>query len=126
MKAMNIALWIFQVLLALHTAMGALWKFFNPAQTVGSLQSIPHGAWMGLAVVELLCAVGLLLPAAGKRFAILAPIAAALIAAEMLLFGGLEIRAGDASYGHIAYWAVVAAICAFVIYGRLVLRPHRY
>lgn len=29
---MNITLWILQALLALHTIMGAIWKFTNPAE----------------------------------------------------------------------------------------------
>lgn len=119
---MNILLWVLQVLLALHTAIGALWKFFNPSQSVDSLQAIAHGAWMAMSVVELLCAVALLLPAASKRFGVLVAPAAGLIGAEMLLFCGLNLRGGDPDYGHIAYWLVVAAICAFVAYGRLALK----
>ena len=46
MNAVNVVLWILQVLLALHTAMGAVWKFSNSEQTVPSLQAIPHGAWL--------------------------------------------------------------------------------
>ena len=50
-----------------------------------------------MSVMELLCAVALIVPAFCKRPAILAPIAA----------------------------VFVAAVCAFVIYGRLVLEPIR-
>jgi len=52
-----------------------------------------------------------------------APIAAACIAAEMLLFCGLHMYSGDPNYGHLIYWLVVAGVCAFVDYGRLVLKP---
>ena len=38
---MNILLWILQILLALHTAVGAIWKFSNPAQNLPSLSAIP-------------------------------------------------------------------------------------
>jgi hypothetical protein len=31
---MNILLWILQILLALHTIVGAVWKFLNSEQTV--------------------------------------------------------------------------------------------
>lgn len=54
---MNIFLWVLQILLALHTAIGAVWKFSNPAQTVPSLSAIPNGVWLAMSVVELLCAV---------------------------------------------------------------------
>ena len=120
---MNILLWILQGLLALHTAIGAVWKFSNPEQTVPSLKAIPHGVWLAMGVFELLCALGLILPALNAPLAILAPIAAACIAAEMVLFSGLHIRSGDRNYGPMIYWLVVAAICAFVAYGRFVLAP---
>jgi hypothetical protein len=120
---MNILLWVLQILLAVHTAVGAVWKFSNSEQTVPSLSAIPHGAWLAMSVVELLCALGLILPAFYKPVGILAPIAAAVIAAEMLLFCGVHISSGDANYGPMIYWLVVAAVCAFIAYGRFVVRP---
>lgn len=120
---MNILLWVLQIALALHTAIGAVWKFSNPEQTVPSLNAIPHGAWLGMAVIELLCSLGLIVPAFYKPLAILVPIAALCIAAEMLLFSGLHISSGAANHGPMIYWLVVAAICAFIAYGRLALKP---
>jgi hypothetical protein len=120
---MNILLWVLQILLALHTAVGAVWKFSNSEQTVPSLKAIPHGVWLAMSVFELLCSLGLILPAFNKSLANLAPIAAACIAAEMLLFCGLHIYSGDANYSPMIYWLVVAAICAFIAYGRFVLKP---
>lgn len=83
---MNVLLWIFQILLALHTAVGAVWKSSNSEHTLPSLAAIPHGVWLGMTVVELLCAVALIAPAFDKRLAFLVPIAAVLVATEMLLF----------------------------------------
>ena len=120
---MIVLLWVLQVLLALHTAMGAVWKLTNSEQAVPSLSAIPHGAWLALSSVELLCVVGLILPAFSQPAAVLAPIAAIVITAEMLVFCGIHIRSGDPSYGPMVYWLVVAAVCAFIAYGRLVLRP---
>lgn len=120
---MNIALWVLQILLALHTAIGAVWKFSNSEQAVPSLQAIPHGVWLALIGFELLCSVGLILPAFYKPLAILAPIAAAGVAAEMLLFSGVHINSGDANHSPMVYWLVVAAVCAFIAYGRFMLRP---
>jgi xanthine/uracil/vitamin C permease (AzgA family) len=119
----NILLWILQILLALHTAVGAVWKVSNSEQTVPSLSAMPHGVWLGLSGFELLCAVGLLIPALYAPLAMLVPVAALAIAAEMLLFCGLHIWSGDPSYGPMIYWLVVAAVCAFIAYGRLVLSP---
>lgn len=120
---MNIVLWVLQALLAVHTAIGGVWKFSNSEQSVPSLGAIPHGVWLAMGGLELILAVCLILPAFSRSLAILAPVAAVLIAAEMLLFSGLHLRSGDANHGEMIYWLVVAAICAFIAYGRLVLRP---
>jgi hypothetical protein len=119
----NIALWVLQVLLALHTAMGAAWKWSNSEQTVPSLSALPHGAWLAMSVLELACVVGLLVPAVSKRLGRLAPIAAVVIGAEMLVFCVIFLTAGARTYGEVVYWLVVAAFCAFLAYGRLVLKP---
>lgn len=121
---MNIVLWVLQILLAVHTAIGGVWKFSNSAeQTMPTLSAIPNGVWLGMGALELLLAVCLILPAFSSSLAVLAPIAAVLIAAEMLLFSGLHIYSGDADHGPMIYWLVVAAICGFIAYGRFVLRP---
>ena len=119
---MNILLWLLQIALALHTAMGAVWKFSNSEQTVPSLKAIPHGVWLAMGVFELLCSIALILPVFNKRLGILAAIAATCIAAEMLLFSGLHLYSGDTNYGPMIYWLVVAAICAFIAYGRFALK----
>ena len=120
---MKILLWILQILLAVHTAVGAIWKFSNPVQNLPSLSAIPQGGWLALSVIELACVIGLAVPLLYKPLAILAPIAAVVIAAEMLLFCALHLASGDPSHGQMVYWLVVAAICAFIAYGRFVLRP---
>jgi hypothetical protein len=121
----NVLLWILQILLAMHTAVGAVWKWSNSEHTMPSLAAIPHGVWLGMSVLELLCVVALIVPAFNRRLAILAPIAAAFVAAEMLFFSGVYLASGSTSVGPVIYWLVVAAICAFIIYGRLVLKPIR-
>ena len=120
---MNTFLWVSQIILALHTIMGAVWKFSNSEQIVPSLKAIPHGIWLGMGVFELLCSLALILPALNQPLGVLAPIAAVCIAAEMLFFCGIHIHSGDADYGPMIYWLVVAAICAFIAYGRFALLP---
>jgi len=122
---MNVALWVLQALLALHTAVGAVWKWSNSENAMPSLGAIPHGVWLGMSVLELACAIALIVPAFNKRLAILAPIAAAFVAAEMLLFTAVHLASGSAGTGPVIYWLVVAAVCALLIYGRLVLKPIR-
>jgi hypothetical protein len=117
---MNILLWVLQILLALHTIMGAVWKFSNPAQTVPSLNVIPHGIWMTMSVIELICGLALILPAFNKRLAILVPFSVIYIAAEMLFFCLLTIFSVKPDYNHIIYWLIVTAMCAIIAYGRFV------
>lgn len=121
---MNIFLWVLQVLLALHTAIGAVWKFSHSAeQTMPTLKAIPHGAWLSMSVLELFVSLALILPAFYKPLAVLIPIAALCIAAEMLLFTVLHLSSGDSNPGPIIYWLTVAVVCAFIAYGRFVLKP---
>jgi hypothetical protein len=122
---MNILLWILQGLLALHTAVGAIWKVSNSEQTVPSLSAIPHSLWLALIAVELLAALGLILPALSPRRDRAAPLGATVIAAEMLIFCVLHFSSGQPDSSPLAYWLVVAAIAIFIAFGRLVLRPLR-
>jgi uncharacterized membrane protein len=119
----NTVLWVLQALLALHTVVGAVWKFSNSEQTVPSLQAIPHGAWLGLGVLELFLGLALVLPALYRPAAILAPVAAVCIASIMLIYCALHLSAGDQSHGQMIYWLIVAAVCIFIAYGRFVHRP---
>ena len=120
---MNILLWVLQILLSLHTIIGAIWKFSNSEQTVESLNAIPHTVWMGMSVIEILCSLGLILAAFNKSLGKMVPVAALCIAAEMLAFSGLHIYSGIANEGQMIYWLAVAAICAFIAYARIVLKP---
>lgn len=121
---MNITLWIFQVLLALHTIMGAIWKLSNPAEkAIPSLKAIPHSVWISMSVIEFVLSICLILPAFDKSLGMLVPIAAACIAAEMLLFCIVHLFSGEKNNSPIIYWSVVEAICVFIICGRFVLSP---
>ncbi|MGC4064992.1 MAG: hypothetical protein QM784_10190 [Polyangiaceae bacterium] len=110
-------------MLALHTLMGAVWKYSNSEKNLPSLSAIPHGVWLTMGVIELLCSLALIVPVFNKSLAGSIPFAAGIIAAEMLLFCVLHLQSGDTNHGQLVYWLVVAAFCAFMIYGRLVLKP---
>lgn len=119
---MNIVLWILQALLAVHTVMGAVWKLSHSEKSVRSLSAMPHAAWLGMSIFEFLCAAGLFLTAFAP-LAILAPIAALGIAAEMLFLCVVHVLSGDKQHQHMLYWLVVAVLCAFVAYGRFEFGP---
>lgn len=115
---MTVILWVLQIPLALHTVVGGVWKFTNSEQAVPSLGAIPHGLWLGLGALELLCAVGLVLPAVNRSLGTVAAVAAAIIAAEMLLFCVVHLASGASDYGPMMYWLVVAVIAGFIAWGR--------
>ncbi|MBX7097058.1 MAG: DoxX family protein [Myxococcaceae bacterium] len=115
---MNALLWVFQILLALHTLMGAVWKVTNSEQSVPSLSALPHAAWLALIGVEVLCAVGLVLPALVKPLAKFALVAAAALVVEMLLFSVLHLASGSTQHGEMIYWLVVAGFAGFIAVGR--------
>jgi len=120
---MNTILWILQILLALHTLTGAIWKFSHSEQAVNALKAIPHGIWQAMSVIELLCSLALILPVFLRKLGKVAPIASVLIAFEMVIFIVLFLYSGDKGYNQIIYWFVVTVICAFIAYGRFVLMP---
>jgi len=43
----------------------------------------------------------------------------------MLYLSGVHLASGSSSIGPVVYWLVVAAICAFIVYARLALKPVR-
>lgn len=120
---MHIFLWVLQVLMALHTAMGAVWKFSNSEQSVPTLKAIPHGVWLGMGGLELLAAVALVLPVLNASFGKVTPYAASFIVVEMVFMTIVHFASGSTEKGSPIYWLVVAAICAFLAYGRFVLKP---
>lgn len=122
---MNVFLWVLQVLLALHTVMGALWKFSSSEQAVDSLKALPHPVWLGLIPLELLCAAALFVPLFYRPLGRFAPIAAGVIAAEMLFFSAMHLLSGVPAHGEMIYWLVVAAFCSFIAVGRVKLSPLR-
>lgn len=123
---MNIFLWVFQILMALHTLIGAVWKFSNSAEaTMPSLKAIGNSLWLAMGGLEIILSLCLVVPLVYKPLAFLAPTAAVLIAAEMLIFTALHFNSSDSSRGPVAYWLVVAIICCFIAYGRFVLAPLR-
>jgi hypothetical protein len=115
---LNILLWVLQILLAFHTLIGAAWKFTNTDQDLGSLATIPHGLWLALAVFEIICVICLILPAFKKNLSKLVSIGALGVAAEMILFCGIDLMSEQPQPSSVIYWAVTAVIALAVAYGR--------
>src|SRR5580658_8707043 len=82
---MNILLWVLQVLAALLYGSSGIMKVFmfdKVSQDVPSFGALPRKAWMTLGILELVCTVGLIVPAAFHWQPPLTVLAATVLAVE--------------------------------------------
>ena len=121
---MNILLWILQVLAALLYGSSGIMKVFRfekISQDVPSFGALPREAWMALGILELICTIGLIVPAALQWRPHLTVLAATLLAIESLVFVWVHVQYHEMT--PLILSAVLGLIMAFVAYGRLVLSP---
>ena len=122
---MNTVLWILQVLLAFLYLSGGAYKFFSFDQLASQMTVLSRGGWRALGVIEVLCGVLLVVPAATKWMPILTPMAAAVLTLETLalaaIYGQYSLKVAATNP---LVWSVVMGVgVAFVAYGRYALRP---
>ncbi len=92
---MNTLLWVVQILGALLYGASGVMKVFMFDKISGDVLSfgaLPRRAWMALGVLELVCAVGLIIPAAMQWHPRLTAVAAAILALESLVFIGVHVK----------------------------------
>ena len=121
---MNILLWVLQVLAALMYGASGCMKVFMFDQISGEVPSfgaLPREAWMVLGLVELLCAVGLVVPSAVRWRPALTVAAAGILAIESLVFIGVHVTYGEIV--PIIVSGMLGLLMAFIAYGRRVLKP---
>jgi hypothetical protein len=115
---MNALLWIVQTLMAALYAGAAATKIFlfeKYSRDVASMRAFSPGVWTAIAVFEMLCAAGLVLPAITKSPRI-ASIAAAGLAVEGVLLAALHCRYGE--IWPMVFSLILSAIAAGVAVGR--------
>jgi hypothetical protein len=120
-KKMNILLWTLQILLALWNVIGGIFTFSNYEEIKGAMATnLPKSVWMIIAVLQVLFALGLIVPGAFKVMPNLTPISAVYLSLNAL--AGCMLFAQYSGLGIL--WGVIPAIlCAFIAYGRFVLMP---
>ena len=121
---MNILLWVLQILAALVYGASGVMKVFlfdKVSKDVPSFGALPREVWAVLGSIELVCVIGLLVPAALRWHPVLTIVAAAVLALESLVFIGVHVKYGEV--GAIVMSAVLGLLMAFVAYGRMVLKP---
>jgi hypothetical protein len=121
---MNILLWILQVLAALVYGASGVMKVFMFDKVSGDVPSfgaLPREAWMALGILELVCAVGLIVPGAFRWRPTLTVVAASVLAIESLVFIGVHVKYREIA--PIVMSGALGLLMAFIAYGRLVLKP---
>jgi len=121
---MNLLLWILQVLAALLYGSSGVMKVFmfeKIKQDVPSFGALPQEAWMALGMLELVCTIGLIVPAAFHWRPHLTILAATLLAIESLVFVWVHVKYQEMT--PLILSAVLGLLMAFIAYGRMVLRP---
>jgi hypothetical protein len=121
---MNILLWVLQILGALVYGASGVMKVFmfdKISADVQSFGALPRQVWTLLGVVELICTVGLIAPAAFHWKPSLTGVAAAVLAIESLLFIWVHVQYREVP--SIIMSGALGLLMAFIAYGRLSLKP---
>lgn len=116
-KPMNIFLWVLQIAFAFYFITGALYmsKNYEFLANPGVLDALPSFFWQVLAGLEILSAVGLVLPGIIRKYPQLTSISAISMAALSLL--GAVLYSSFVGIGLL--WAVFPAlVLAFIAYMR--------
>jgi len=124
---MDLALWITAGLLATVALLGGITKTFVPKEKLAAHEG---GRWTRhasvgfvktLGVLELLAAVGLILPAALDIAPFMVPVTA--ICWVLLMIGAMITHGRLGQFKLITLNAVYLALAAFIAWGRLVVEP---
>src|SRR5438445_1027316 len=91
-KTMNVLLWVIQVALALLYLAGGSYKVFKFDELANQMRALSRGGWRAIGVLEMVCAILLVVPAAAKWMPVLTPLAAAALALETLALAALYAR----------------------------------
>ena len=121
---MNILLWVLQVLAALMYGASGVMKVFmfdKISADVPSFGALPREGWMALGILELVCTVGLIVPAALHWQPMLTVVAATVLAIESLVFIWVHVQYRETA--SIIMCVVLGLLMAFIAYGRMVLKP---
>lgn len=119
-RALNIGLWVVQVLLAVMFGMAGVMKTTQPiADLVAQMVwpgAIPAAMVRFIGASELLGAIGLLVPALTRIKPWLTPLAAAGLVTVMVLASVFHLTRGE--YAAIAMNTILGALAAFIAWGR--------
>jgi len=117
---MNVFLWILQIVLAAMFAMAGVTKATQPKEKLAArlpwVEDFSAGTVRFIGVVELLAAIGLVVPAATGVLPVLTPLAATGLAIVMVLAMNTHRRRREP--GAIAFNAALFAVAVVIAWGR--------
>lgn len=117
---MNVALWVAQILLALTFGMAGVMKTTQPKDTLQEklpwVQDFSPGTVRFIGAVELLAAIGLILPAVTGLATILTPLAATGLVIVQALAAVTHVRRRELAA--VVFNVVLMALALFVAWGR--------
>lgn len=122
---MNIALWIVQILLALVFVMAGIMKVTRPfdklAQNMEWARDVgPRGVRL-IGVLEILGAIGLILPAVTGILPWLTPIAA--IGLVLTMIGAMITHGRRGEFPNMGFNLFLLLLAVFIVFGRFVAAP---
>lgn len=122
---MNIALWVLQILLALVFAAAGIMKATQPterlATNMGWVMDVAPRTVRLIGILEILGAIGLILPAVTGIWPWLTPLAAAGLVLTMV--GAIIVHGRRGEFSSIWMNIVLLALAAFVLFGRFFVVP---
>ncbi|SRR6266480_5704602 len=122
---MNIVLWAVQILLALLFAMVGIMKVTQPVDRLetrmGWVKDVGPGGVRLIGSLEILGAIGLILPTATGILPWLTPVAA--IGLALTMIGAMITHGRRGEYSRIGANVVLLVLALFVVYGRFVIVP---
>ena len=118
---MNVALWVVTGILVVAFLAAGLMKVAQPREKLQKnlpwVEDFSDGQVKGIGAIEVLGALGLVLPAIGGIAPWLVPLAAAGLAITMVIAAIMHLRRGD-GVSSIVSPAVLFLLCVFVAWGR--------
>lgn len=121
---MNVLLWGLQVLAALVYGASGVMKVFmfeKVSEGVPSFGALPRKVWKALGILELACAIGLIVPAALHWQPALTVVTAALLTIESVVFVWVHSKYREIT--PIILSGVLGLLVAFIALGRMFLKP---
>lgn len=122
-KQMNILLWALQVLLALWSITGGLYMInnYNELAKKWALDALPGPFWMILGAVQVLFALGLVLPGLFRILPGLVLVAAVVLA--VVSIAGVTLYTAYSGFPGMLWGLLPAVIALFIAYGRWPANP---